>query len=359
MPTLETHPPVVLPSVTPAPPRSTARDEVAPAIDTPARPGRLGWLRAVLPIVLLGIVLFYTDWQNMLAHAREANQPLLWSAFILYQLVVLLQGWRWQIVARSDGGDWPLWRMQYINYISMFFDSFTPGKLGSDAYRMAAMHRNGRVHHLLMSLLALRMHGMAASIVLAGVTGAIVLSFKHGWEKVGLPAALFAIMLIFVGPRLYRALRVRNLQVRYSKNRWAQAFAWQVKKTHDAIVEMFAQRQTRRWSNWLVLIYLLGMVTVYWLVGQAFGMTLPYSSYLAGVPVLILASVLPISIQGRGLTEVIAIGLWQGRRASQEQILLACLTVFAIMVLQGLIGGLIWAAGRGKEIAAPRRTAPS
>ncbi len=321
-------------------------DSDAPAVKPPPRSRLRRSLATGLPLALLGFILWYTDWADMLDHARRADPTLLCGAFLLYQLVVLIQGWRWQIVAASDGEHWPVGRMQFVNYVSMFFDSFTPGKLGSDAYRLAAMRRPGKVHHLVMSLLALRLHGMAANFVVAGVVGTIVLTIKHGWLKAAVPGAAIALALLLAIRPAYNAARRGTLHVKRTRSGFAQALALQLQKAHDAIKSMFADRRTRRASNVLVLAYTLAFVAVYWLVGRAFGMTLPFANYLAVVPLLVLASVIPISIQGRGLTEALAIGLWQGARASQEQILLTCLTVFAVMIVQGLIGGAIWVATR-------------
>lgn len=318
----------------------------APADTRPPRSRLRLALTTGLPLALLGFILWYTDWADMFDHARRADPLLLFSAFMLYQLVVLIQGWRWQIVAASDGEHWPIGRMQFVNYVSMFFDSFTPGKLGSDAYRLAAMRRPGKVHHLVMSLLALRLHGMAANFVVSGVVGTIVLTVKHGWLKAAVPGAVIALVLFLAVRPAYNAARRGTLHIKRTRAGFAQALALQIQKAHDAIRSMFADRRTRRASNALVLIYTMAIVAVYWLVGRAFGMTLPFANYLAVVPLLVLASVIPISIQGRGLTEALAIGLWQGARASQEQILLTCLTVFAVMIVQGLIGGAIWVATR-------------
>ncbi|MBX3395778.1 MAG: flippase-like domain-containing protein [Phycisphaerae bacterium] len=306
-------------------------------------------VRTIVPILLLGAVLWTTNWPHLLKCTRAADPRLLVAAFSVYLAAVLVQGWRWHVLARSDGGHWPLWRMQRVNFVSMFFDSFTPGKLGSDAYRLATFRHTGRMHHLVVSLLALRLHGMAMSFVVAAVVGTIVLSFKHGWTRVALPAAVATALLIPVLMKSYSSIRKGTLHLKYNKRGLIQYAAAQLSKAHDAIKAMFSDPRTLHESNILALIYTLLLVTTYWLTGLAFGMTLPFQNYLAVVPLLILASVLPITIQGRGLTEVIAIGVWQGRRASQEQILLTCLSVFAIMVLQGLIGGVIWVVTRTRS----------
>lgn len=303
-------------------------------------------VRTIVPILLLGAVLWTTDWPHLRECTRTADPGLLASAFAVYLAAVLVQGWRWHVLARSDGGDWPRWRMQRVNFVSMFFDSFTPGKLGSDAYRLATFRHTGRIHHLVVSLLALRLHGMAVSFVVAAVVGTIVLSIKHGWSRVALPAAVAATLLVPILMKSYSSIRKGTLHLKYNKRGLIQSVAVQISKAHDAIKAMFSNRRTLHESNLLALLYTLLLVTTYWLTGLAFGMKLPFQNYLAVVPLLILASVLPITIQGRGLTEVVAISLWQGRRASQEQILLTCLSVFAIMVLQGLIGGMIWVFSR-------------
>lgn len=309
--------------------------------------------RYLFPLLLLGAILWTTDWAHLKECTRGADPVLLVAAFLLYQAAVVIQGWRWHDLLQSDQSRWPFWRVQRVNYISMFFDAFTPGKLGSDAFRVAAFRSTGRIHHLVVSLLALRLHAMAANIVLAALVGGVVLTIKHGWLKVALPEVIIIALLIWLIPRVYQLIRKGTLHVKYNSTGLRQRFAAQLSRAHDAVKSIFKTPRTLRNSTILVTIYMLFLVSTYHLTGLAFGMTLPFSSYLAVVPLLILASVIPVSIQGRGLTELIAIGLWQGKRASQEQILLTCLAVFAIVVVQGLIGGAFWALTPGRPRSEP------
>lgn len=309
--------------------------------------------RYLLPLLLLGAILWTTDWAHLKECTRRADPVLLIAAFLLYQAAVVIQGWRWHDLLQSDQSHWPFWRVQRVNYISMFFDAFTPGKLGSDAFRVAAFRSTGRIHHLVVSLLALRLHAMAANIVLAALVGGVVLTIKHGWLKVALPETIIIALMIWLIPRVYQLVRKGTLHVKYNSTGLRQRFAVQLSRAHDAVKSIFKTPRTLRNSTILVTIYMLVLVSTYHLAGLAFGMRLPFSSYLAVVPLLILASVIPISIQGRGLTELIAIGLWQGKRASQEQILLTCLAVFAIVVVQGLIGGAFWALTPGRPRTKP------
>lgn len=318
--------------------------------ETNNRPPHSAWkfVRGLVPILLLTAVLWTTDWNDMVSQARSADPLLLAGAVVLYQLAVLVQGWRWHVLAASDNSHWPRGRMQLINYISTFFDGFTPGKLGSDAFRLASFRNTGRIHHLVMSLLALRLHGMAASFVVAAVAGGVVLSIKHGWLKTGLPWLGGLVLLMIVSAKFYQVIRKGTVAVKYGRKGLLQSAAVQLSRAHDAVVSMFTSRRTLHRSNALVLLYTLLIVATYYCTGLAFKMTLPFQNYLAVVPLLVLASVAPITIQGRGLVEVIALGCWQGARASQEQILLTCFTVFAIMIVQGLMGGAVWVVSRSR-----------
>lgn len=328
---------------TKSPIRNSGQDHETGDTGAPQTP-RVLWkvVRTIIPISLLTFVFLTTDWSALVQTAGRAHSTPLIGAFMLYQVAILIQGSRWHVLISADGGNWPWKRVQWTNYTSTFFDGFTPGKLGSDAFRVACFRDTGKIHHLVISLLTLRLHGMAASFFMAAIVGTIVLSIKHGWLKVALPSALAAIAFAVLLGISYRFVRKGTLHVKYNNTGIKQKIAVQVSRAHDAVKAIFADSRTLHRSNVLVLIYTVLLVSTYWLTGLAFGMTLPFQNYLAVVPLLVLASVMPITIQGRGLTEVIAIGCWQGQRASQEQILLTCLTVFAIMILQGLIGGVLW-----------------
>ncbi|MBK8270397.1 MAG: flippase-like domain-containing protein [Planctomycetes bacterium] len=202
---------------TKSPIRNSGQDHETGDTGAPQTP-RVLWkvVRTIIPISLLTFVFLTTDWSALVQTAGRAHSTPLIGAFMLYQVAILIQGSRWHVLISADGGNWPWKRVQWTNYTSTFFDGFTPGKLGSDAFRVACFRDTGKIHHLVISLLTLRLHGMAASFFMAAIVGTIVLSIKHGWLKVALPSALAAIAFAVLLGISYRFVRKGTLHVKYN-----------------------------------------------------------------------------------------------------------------------------------------------
>ena len=316
---------------------------VAALIGNMERKHLLTLIRIFVPAVLLSIVLWMQDWGELRGLIVRADYGLLLWAFVLYLIAVFLQGWRWHVLLSSDGDPWPFVRLQRVHFIALFFDLFTPGKIGSDAYRVTAMRRAGKNAHTISSIVALRIHGFAVAVLFAAVAGSVVLGAKHGWVFVIVTIAA----LVLLGAGLMIAIhRFGAVGASYllSQSGIRQRIGYHLNRAIEAFNAILSHRRVMLISSVLAVFFMLAIVCVYAAAGHAFHMNLRFVSYLSAVPIFLVASVIPITIQGRGLTEVLAIALWaEGPSgATAEQVVLTCLAVYAVQLGQGLIGGLVW-----------------
>ncbi len=304
---------------------------------------RRAWLivRSAVPAIVLTFVFWTVDWRKVASVLAGANALLLLAALALYHLAVFLQGWRWHVLLSSDGQRRPFWRLQTIHYAAMFFDIFTPGKLGSDAYRLAAFRDDGKLPHLITSLLALRIQGLTASCAMAAVTGGILLGRSYGGFITG--AAVIPVLLI-AAILAYASLQFGRAGLRFLREREGllQRVGQYLDQALFVFKGMMAQPRAVGLAFALSFLYLFTVAANYAVVGRSFRIDMPPWEYLLVVPILLVASTVPITIQGRGVTEGLALLLWGGRSASAEQIVLMCLAVYAVGLTQGLLGGLVW-----------------
>ncbi len=301
--------------------------------------------RVLIPAFILAVVFWATDWRELTNLISGADLRLLIGAFVIFNIAMFLQGWRWHVLLASNRERWPFWRLQVVHFTAMFFDIIAPGKLGSDAYRIAALRRPGRMHHMVISLVGLRLHGLSAGILCALTAATVLLWTRHGPLASLVPAVLVPAALLLIVLLLHRIGAAGTK--RLSKSGGASiAVADHLARAGKAFRNIISQRRTLAFSCILVLIYMLTIISVYATAGRAFDIQLRFWSYLAVVPMLLVAAAVPISIHGRGITEVIAILMWEGPRASKEQILLTCLAVGALFLAQGMLGGIVWIAMR-------------
>lgn len=72
---------------------------------------------------------------------------------------------------------------------------------------------------------------------------------------------------------------------------------------------------------------------------KAYGIEISYILLLATVPLLNLARMVPLTIQGRGVTEGLAYVLWQASGIRPEEAVLVCLSVYFLGLLNSILSG--------------------
>lgn len=309
-------------------------------ISKPTLEESLHVLRFAVPILLLGIAFWFVNITDLVRTLRLARLPWILLAFVLQVVAVLLQGTRWHSLLSTDGGTWPFWRVQVINGVSYFFDTFTPGRLGSDVYRVGASRGLARVEHLVGTLIVMRAQGLFISIGIA----AIALALSRSTSPVVLAVlALLATMTLF-RPGMRLVSKVVEVWSRTVAGYFPSSALTRLSSgLADTLRQIQRSPRSMAVSAMLAVAFVGDAILIYALVGHGFRMELRLLDYARVVPILLVVTVLPISVHGRGVTETLGILLWQGPHATAEQILLTCFAVYGLALIQALLGGALWA----------------
>ncbi len=304
-------------------------------------------MRFVVPAAIFAVVLWIVDWGKIRVVLANADYALLTVGFGVYLVTVFVQGTRWYALAGSDGQTWPFWRMQRANFVAMFFDLFTPGKLGSDAYRVMFFRKERNVHHVVSALVVMRMQGLIVSSLTVGVVAFALPDPGRGYVELATLCLAAGIGGLVVTGLLMRKQDGPPCETRTSGVRSLPGrVLLHGRSVATAMREMHGNHLALLAAGALMVLFLLVAATTFAVVGHAFGMDLPFGRYLFGVPLLMLASVIPITVHGRGISELIALQIWVGPGASTEQVFLATVAVYVLALLQGLLAGLYWSALR-------------
>jgi uncharacterized membrane protein YbhN (UPF0104 family) len=101
------------------------------------------------------------------------------------------------------------------------------------------------------------------------------------------------------------------------------------------------------WSGLLQCV----VITHYYIVGLALGLTIPWQAYVLIVPLALAITMLPISINGVGVREG-AFAYLLGVYGVELPVSIAfALVIYALMLGQGLLGGLVFALLRARPHA--------
>lgn len=104
-------------------------------------------LKLAVPIVLLSIIFFKIDIEQLGAVFANSNKQLLLIVFISFPLRYLIFTFRWKIILNKFGNNRiPFFRLLKIIYMGLFVGYFVPTSLGVDIYRVIKLKKNNISH---------------------------------------------------------------------------------------------------------------------------------------------------------------------------------------------------------------------
>lgn len=292
-------------------------------------------LKATISISLLALVCAKIDFSVFNRHLSGAQAASLLLAMLLLLTNILLVAARWWLLLRRLGFTaMPFGSAMLCNYASVVVGQVTPGTVGSDAVRGWLAYRRGApVGTVVASLIADRL----LAVLGIGIVVAIVWLWRlqAPAHVLGLQtAALAAVVLLLGAMVLWLA---PDLVERIAK-RWPR-----LRPLH----EVYAAFRAAAWSGagaaGLALSCAIIVLTVNAVIlfAGGLGVSVPPSVLYLVVPVVILASAVPISIAGWGLREAsIAYGLIMLGAVSQQDAALLGLMLGIGLLLVSLPGGV-------------------
>jgi uncharacterized protein (TIRG00374 family) len=268
----------------------------------------------------------------------QANPIYLALSVLIFPVTFLITGLRWHWLMQMLGIRISLARAFILNMVGAFYNTFMPGSTGGDvlkayyASKFTAMRT-----HAVMSVIVDRLIGLVALILLGGAMAAWQYQIRE-CREVAVICGLIVLATI-VGLAIFcnaTLRRISGLDFIISRLPMQQ----QVQTALDAI-ELYRQRP------WLVLgtvimtfpVHITVIISAMF-IGNAFNLPLPLMYYWVAVPVIVLVGSIPISPQGAGVMEILALQLTRvyGTNAGQAVAWTMCIRL--VQVLWNLTGGL-------------------
>ena len=311
-----------------------------------SRRGRLVTvLRLAVGLVTLAFLLSWIDLGELGGGFARLRPVPVGIALALFVGVALLDAWRLRVTFSGPPTGLTYRRAISLTLIGMFWGNFTPGLVGAEVYKAAALaRREADWVSSAVLITALRLLGLGTALVWAVVAVAAEpeligrLGGGLDWTggdpssvlavaAVGLGVALLAILVLPAAARLRRRLLALP-------NRVAEA------------LRRLTGRQLLAVS---AISLLLGLfrIGVLWTLAEAVepGAVGPAATAVV-VAVSILAIALPLSIGGLGIQEGAIVGLLALLGISAPDALAVALTQRAFLWALALLGGLLFVLAR-------------
>lgn len=274
-------------------------------------------------MLLIGWLSWGGAWNRVAASLSHLSLSWFGLALLTYLVGQSLCGWKWGLLASSLGFRQPL-RFYWVNYLAAMFPSlFLPTTVGGDVYRTVALaQQDGRKVEAGVSVLADRGTGVLAMSWIA----ALACLLMSGDIPVMGERAIFwicgALTLGFVIPFFFRPAFAKRGLVGKALACWDHPGALMV-------------------SVGAAFLFQASVGLIYVFLGRALGLDLPTSFYFLLSPLVSLAAMSPITINGLGERTAALVLLFQLQHVGADRAVAFGLAWTGMSTLAALFGGLV------------------
>lgn len=287
---------------------------------------------------LIGILLFFyilvkINLINVLEEIKKVNIYFLLITLVLLIIMLVVQTFKWHIIAVFQDIKVPFKESFKINLMSNFYGLITPSKLGSviRAEYLKEYTKNKNIGKGLFNFTIDKVLDITSVIFMA-----ILFSFVFK-DKISLPLSFFTgLFLLFLLLTLFFIKKERSkIVLRFFYKKFInEKIKNKTKTTFNSFYEHIPKKR------YFILFFLLNVISwlfiylIYYFIGLSLGIKINFLYYMAILPLGTLVSLIPISIGGLGTREAALISLFALFNVSSAK-------VFSMSVIDYFIVGLI------------------
>jgi len=276
------------------------------ATEPARRSSRRRWVLVAKLLVGTSLVVVLarsTDLRQVVQILRSTNPFLFAVVCLIAVLDRVLMAYKWNLLLRARGVFASLWQITRLYFVGYLVGSFTPGAVGGDAYRVAALWRRGKAGIILSTVVLERFVGVTVILTIAAI--ALPFSTRYIGANAGswvwiitLGAAATVIALcLSLAPSIVLGVTRRLPSVsRFGVTRKLGDFytAYAEHRNHMGILGVFTA---------LTALEVLVLVVVNYLAARSLGVDVSFGYFLCVMPVLHILLRLPVTVQGIGVQE--------------------------------------------------------
>ncbi len=299
-------------------------------------------VKALITIILCGIIIWQGDWNKIWSAFRNANPFLIAVVFAGMLGGVAISAYKWQVVLSIHGIHYTFIQLQRYYYTSVFFNNFLPSNIGGDVYRIfQTVRRQPNRAGAVAAVVTERLTGIWALIALGAVGGTLVY-FSDPLHPVWILPALSIFSAVTLMPLVLLIFSRRVIA-------WCLALPQFPQKLKNVLL---LSEDYRRHS--LKTLHIIGisfgfhLFTLAWmlLLAYAVGGHTSIHRLVLGFALCNLAALLPLSLNGIGLFDGSFIYVMVDLGMSFDAALMMMLVIRALLIVLSLIGGLFYLRDR-------------
>lgn len=308
----------------------------------PISPGRKRWktfLKLAIGLAIVGLLLWFADFDELVDTALHANPWYLVVAAALAYLDRWLMAYKWNLLLRAINIRVPLSAVLRAYMVSPLAQVVLPSTIGADIFRVYCLARyRVNIQGVLASMIMERVIGFVAIILLVLISSGVAFYvLRDSWSSlVQLGWGVMATAAIGGGILLAGYFGARSLLSRLAARLSNSSM---VARFHKILV-LSGEYRDQRWTvvrnfGWTFIEQLIPIIMVYFVV-KALNIDASILELLAIIPLTVLALRMPISIDGIGVQEGLYVVLFGFIGVSPSEALLLSAAKRAVQLLCAL-----------------------
>lgn len=297
--------------------------------------------RVAASIAILAVLLPRIRLTSLFPRAQLSTFGWLAGALAVYTAAVFLSTVRWSQVLQALGMRVDLPELLSHNFAGLFVSNVLPSTVGGDVVRVARL-----------SATTGQRHTSLASVVVERLTGFLVLPFISLVAMVGNPTLLhlrrasrLALTMSVATLGVLVVLLVVGSSARLARHLARRPWLAFLGDVHDGLARVRREPAAALGVVVSALAYQLSMVAGAWMAGHALGIEVGWSAMMAFIPVVAVAQVLPLSVNGLGLREGALVLLLAPLGIAGGQAVAFGLLLYGMTLVVSLLGAPAFAVG--------------
>ena len=317
---------------------SQVYDLETPVMTRPMQQKLFTGLRWSIAVAGVAYVLDKLSWQEIVVMVRQANPAYLAASVLIFPMTFLITGIRWHWLMQMLGIRMSRARALVLNMVGAFYSTFMPGSTGGDVVKAYYASKFTTLRtHAVMSVVVDRVIGLVALIILGGVMAAWQYQIPE-CREVAVICGLIVLATIAGLTILCNTTLRRMTGLDFIISRFPMQ-----QQVHSALAAVEAYR-LKPWQLLTTVVmtfpvHITGIISAMF-IGTAFNLPLPLMYYWAAVPVIVLVGSIPISPQGAGVMELLALQLTKGYGTTAGQAFAWTMSFRLIQMAWNMTGGL-------------------
>jgi hypothetical protein len=297
------------------------------------------FFKLALSVGLVGVLFLTSSFTDFVLTVRNSDYRYFVISLGISFAAMLMATWRWKILLGCFNSKLDYFGLFKLIGLSYFYNFFIPGGVAGDLIRGVQCRR----HQIsgtqgVASVVVDRIIGLS-SFALVGLVGsflsmeALIAVFPGGWVWV-LVAGLIIGGCVCFSRKIIGSLRILS-------SVYPAGFE-KLKLLHDAVCEYKDHRSIAARALAVSLLTALSNILSFYLLSRAAGSDVGLVHFLIYIPIITVASYVPISYSGLGIRELCFVVLFGRVGMTTHQALAVPIMYFGMVMILSLAGGIIY-----------------